>query len=112
MSTRLEKLDIGFKYPLSRPDPDSRPPPPQTRTLLPNLTKLQYKGVVEYLEDLVTRIDAPLLDNLHITFFHQVAFNAPQLTELICGTPKFNARSRARVRACSRKNLPRATSAK
>jgi pimeloyl-ACP methyl ester carboxylesterase len=95
--TRLEKLDIGFKHPLSRPDLDSRPPPLPTRTLLPNLTKLQYKGVVEYLEDLVTRIDAPLLDNLHITFFHQVTFNAPQLTELISGTPKFNAHSRARV---------------
>jgi hypothetical protein len=58
---------------------------------------LQYKGVPEYLEDLVARIDAPLLDDLAITFFHQLIFDTPQLTRFISRTPKFNTHDQARV---------------
>jgi hypothetical protein len=87
--TSLEKLSIKFKSPRSRPDPNSRRPPPLTRTFLPVLTRLWFKGVSEYLEDLVARIDAPLLHNLDITFFHQLTFNTPQLTQFIGRTPKF-----------------------
>ena len=60
--TRLESLWIRFRSPRSRPDRRRRPPPP-TRTLLPALTRFTFKGVSEYLDDLVARIDAPLLDN-------------------------------------------------
>jgi hypothetical protein len=59
--TRLESLDLQFRSPRSRPDPASRPLPPPTRFVLPALTELTFKGVYEYLEDLLARIDAPLL---------------------------------------------------
>ena len=88
--TKLEDLSIGFESPQSRPDRRSRHPLPLTRTVLPVLTWLSFHGVSEYLEDLVARIDAPLLHDLCITFFHQLIFDTPQLTQLIgrCA-PKF-----------------------
>jgi hypothetical protein len=97
MLTRLEKLVIGFDSPRSCPDRKSRRPRPPTRTLLPDLIKLQFKGVSEYLEDLVARINAPLLDNLVITFFHQLIFDTPHLAQFINRTPKFKAYDEARV---------------
>ena len=88
--TRLEFLEIGFKSPQSRPD-RRRCPPLQTRTLLPALIKLRFLGISEYSGDLVARIDAPLLDGLDITFFHQLIFDTPQLTRFISRTPKLKA---------------------
>jgi hypothetical protein len=58
---------------------------------------LWFRGVGEYLEDLVARIDAPLLDNLQATFFHQLIFDTPQLTRFISRTPKLNAPNNARL---------------
>ena len=95
--TRLKSLEIGFKSPWSRPDWNSRRPSPQTRTLLPNLSLLWFIGVSEYLEDFVCRIDAPLLDKLHITFFHKPLFYTAQLTQLISRTPKFETHDEAHV---------------
>jgi hypothetical protein len=99
MLTRLRSLVFGFESPRSRPDRNSRQPPPPTvtRTLLPVLTMLWFRGVGEYLEDLVARIDAPLLDNLQATFFHQLIFDTPQLTRFISRTPKLNAPNNARL---------------
>ena len=93
--TRLERLAIGFRSSQCRPDRKSRRP--QTCTLLPVLTELWLMGVCEYLEDLVARIDAPLLNNLAITFFHQPILDTPQLTQFICRTPKFKSHKEARV---------------
>ena len=87
---RLEKLDLQFESPQSRPDrSSSRRLLPPTRTLLPVLTILFFKGVCEYSEDLVARIDAPLLNSLNIIFFHQLILDTPQLTQFISRTPKF-----------------------
>ena len=92
--TRLEYLYIGFESPQSRPD---RRPHTHARTHLPVLTTLIFNGVSEYLEDLVARIDAPLLLKLSITFFHQLLFDNPQLTRFIRRTPKFKAHTEAHV---------------
>ena len=89
-STKLETLDIGFESPRSRPDRITRRPPPQTRILLPVLAELRFSGVSEYLEDFVARIDAPLLKKLEMTFFHQLIFDIPQLTQFIGRTSEFN----------------------
>ena len=93
--TRLEKLNIDFKSHQSRPD--RRRPPPQTRALLPVLNRLVFDGACEYLEDLVARIDTPLLKYLTITFFHQQIFNTPHLNQFISRTPKFGAHDEACV---------------
>ena len=95
--TSLKSLYISFESPRSRPDWKSRRPRPSTRTLLPVLTKLTFKGVSEYLEDLLARIDAPVLDELFITFFHQLIFDMPQLAQFISRTPKFKAHDQAEV---------------
>jgi hypothetical protein len=97
MLTSLESLIIGFESPQSCPDWKSRRPTPPTRTLLPVLTKLWFKGVSEYLEDLMARIDAPLLDKLKITFFNQLIFDTPELAQFIDRTPNFKTHHEARV---------------
>ena len=91
VSTRLQCVCIEFESPRSRPDLNIRRPPPPTHILLPVLTMLEFKGVAEYLEDLVARIDAPLLGYLAITFFHQLIFDTPRLTQFITRTPNFKA---------------------
>jgi hypothetical protein len=89
MLARLQSLVIGLESPRSRPDPNSRQPPPPTRTLLPVLTMFLFIGVSEYLEDLVARIDAPLLYDFHTVFFQQLIFDTPQLTRFISRAPEF-----------------------
>jgi hypothetical protein len=97
--TRLETLAIGFESPRSRPDQKNRRPPqvPLTCTVLPVLTCLWFRGVSEYLEDLVPRIRAPLLDDLAITFFNQLIFDTPQLTQFISRIPKFKVHNEADI---------------
>jgi hypothetical protein len=97
MLTRLRSLVIEFESPRSRPDRNSRRPPPPTRTLLPVLSLLSFRGVSEYLEDFVARFDAPLLDDWEITFFHQLIFDTPQLSQSIRHSPKSKAYDEARV---------------
>ena len=94
--TRLETLTIKFVFLQPRSDDISRRLPPQTRTLLPVLTMLCFKGDGEYLDDFVARIDSPLLDNLAITFFPPI-FDTPQLAQFISRTLKFKAHDEARV---------------
>ena len=95
--TNLKCLNIEFEFSRSWPDQKSRRPPPPTRALLPALTELQFIGVSEYLEDLVARIDAPLLDKSDIIFFHQLIFDTPQLAQFISRTPKFKASDEVHV---------------
>ena len=95
--TSLKSLAIKFESPQSRPDRNSRRSPPQGRILLPVLTDLHFKGIGEYLDELVARIDTPLLDNLEMTLFHQLSFDTPQLTQFISRTPKFKTFEQARL---------------
>jgi hypothetical protein len=94
---RLEKLCLGFESPRSCPTRESQRLPPPTRSVLPALIKLYFTGASEYLEDLVARIDSPLLDRLEITLFHQLIFDTPQLTQFISRTPTLEVHDRARV---------------
>src|SRR6267154_6885831 len=52
--TSLEFLRLHFRYPRPRPALDSRrpPPPPLTRSILPSLTEIRFKGASEYLEEI------------------------------------------------------------
>ena len=94
--TRLEWLCIGFNSPRSRPPQEGRHPPP-TRSILPALTELTFIGVSEYLEDLVARIDGPLLNKLFIKFFHQLIFDTPQFAQFVGRTPNLKAYDDAHV---------------
>ena len=61
----------------------SLPLPPKTRIALPALTCLEYRGTSKYLDSLVTRIDAPYLRDIGITFFSQPTIEASQLGKFI-----------------------------
>jgi hypothetical protein len=58
---------------------------------------LWFFGIGDYLEDLVALIDVPLLDYLDITFFHQLIFETPQLTQFIGRTPKLQTHDKTQV---------------
>jgi len=95
--TRLESLDLSFHSPRPRPDPASRLLHPLTRFVLPALTRLMFTGVYDYLEDLLARIDAPLIYDLRITFFMDLDFDVPQLYRLIDHAEEFKAFAHAEV---------------
>jgi hypothetical protein len=62
--TSLTLLSIQFGRPGT-----VQGPPPITRALLPALTDFRFLGVNEYLEDLLSRIDAPQLKYFSVQFF-------------------------------------------
>jgi hypothetical protein len=51
----------------------------------------------EYVEDFVSRIDAPSLHMVDITFFDQPVFNTPRLHDFLVRIEKFKAASRGNV---------------
>jgi hypothetical protein len=99
--TSLKELFIGFRFPQSQADRESRRPPPLTRVALPALTVLQFKGDSEYLEDIVSRLEAPLLSYTKITFFNQLIFDTPLLRHFITRTATFRAAYQAYI-SCHR----------
>lgn len=81
--SNLETLVLEFHSPRSHPTRDNRPPSPLTRASLPALAAFDFQGVSEYLEDLVTHLDAPLLNRVTFRFFNQLTFDNPQLSQFI-----------------------------
>jgi hypothetical protein len=88
----LEKLYLEFESPQSRPDRETRRTPPSKRSALPALHYFSFKGIIEYLEDLVTRIDTPQLDFMQIMFFNQIDFDTPRLAQFIDRITKLEKR--------------------
>jgi hypothetical protein len=80
--TSLRTLSIQFRSPPSRPDRIRLPP--VTWTVLPALTRFDFRGSSEYLENFVARISAPQLHDVWIYYFNQlVDFDVPQLWPFI-----------------------------
>ena len=96
----LESLRLEFRYPRPRPAPQSRRllPPPLTRSILPSLTKIRFKGTSEYFEKILARIDAPRLHKLDITFFNQIIFDTPQLIQFVSRIPTLRASEKGHIR--------------
>jgi hypothetical protein len=88
----LGSLFLEFRSPQSGPDPETRRLPPSRRSVILALHRFHFKGVTEYLEDLVTGIDTSQLDNMEITFFNQIDFDTPRLAQFINCTPKLDKR--------------------
>jgi F-box-like len=93
----LRRFCLEFRSPQSRPDLESRSLPPSERSILPALFLFDFKGVTKCLEELVTRIDTPQLDDMRATFFNQINLDCPRLTQFINCTPTLWARDRASV---------------
>ena len=85
--TNLSYLSLAFQSPRSCPSQTRRHLPLPTRTVLPNLTWLSFKGASEYLEDLVVLINAPRVSYLKAIFFNDIVFDTPQLAQFISRTP-------------------------
>ena len=95
--TLLTRLWLHFEFPQPRPDPARQRPPPRTRSALPALTYFEFKGLSEYLDVVVARIDAPRLNKLDITFFNDIVFDTPQFVQFIGHTPMLKGLKNARV---------------
>ncbi len=96
--TRLKTFHFTLTSESRRwPNRECRRPLPPTRTVLPALTDFLFGGVDEYLEDLVARIDAPLLGFLKIKFLGQFVSGAPQLAQFISRSPQLRAHDETHV---------------
>ena len=93
----LRSLTLEFQSPQSRPDWESPSLPPPRRSILPALMRLEFKGVTEYLEELVIGIDTPRLYFLAIIFFNQIDFDTPRLAQFINCRPTLRALDKAHV---------------
>ena len=102
MLTSLCLCRLVFESPQSCPDQEIRCPPPPTRSVLPALFHFSFKGVNEYLEDLVSRIDAPKLGHLSISLFNDIHFDTPGLNQFISRTPILDAYDAAHLTFHSR----------
>jgi len=97
MLPRLESLELGFKYPRSWDNRASRHPPPLTRVVFPTVTYLDFHGDIEYLEDVLSRIETPMLNQCIFSFFNQLVFDTPLLGHFIRRTETFMKEHAARV---------------
>ena len=88
MTTQLKSLRIQF-LPLASSifkDTGSARRPLKACAVLPALSEFHFCGDSAYLEDLVSRIDAPVLERLNITFLTPSAFETLQLSQFISRT--------------------------
>ena len=90
---RLEKVDLGFESPHA----STRRLLLSTHCVLPALTSLRFDGSCEYLEELISQIDSPLLDDLDVKVFHQPELDTAQLAQFVDRTPKLNAFHKAHI---------------
>ena len=95
--TNLESLTIHFQSPSSCPDLKTRRPPPSIRHVLPALKLFRFIGVSEYLEDVVSQIDTPILDTFNVVFFNQVVFDIPHFSHFILRANNLKPYRRASV---------------
>ena len=96
--SNLRTLSLEFESPQSRPGWQSQRLRPPKRSILPALNKFHFRGVTEYLEELVTRIGTPRLDEMHINFFNQIDVDCPRLAQFINRTPALMVLDEARVK--------------
>ncbi|KAH9015910.1 hypothetical protein EDB85DRAFT_2156302 [Lactarius pseudohatsudake] len=79
--SQLEELTIGFSIPLPRPSAERELLHGlEVLVTLPMLKRFTFRGVSAYLDSLVAQIRAPLLEQLSITLFNQIAFALPHLS--------------------------------
>jgi hypothetical protein len=95
--TQLRSLTLHLLSCPSRRSYLDVPPPPWEHITLPALTRLKYRGTSKYLDSLVARIDAPLLEDVYITFFHQPTMDTSQLGRFIERTETLAPLSQADV---------------
>ena len=81
--TQLRSISLHFLSFHRRRSYVSFPPLAGERIVLPTLIRFKYRGSSKYLDIFVARIDAPRLEDIDITFFHQPTMDASQLGRFI-----------------------------
>jgi len=79
----LEGLWIGFMAPTPTLRVERQPLHTLTGVTLPNLRILAFRGVNAYLEELLARINTPLLEVLNVRLSNQLSFTVPHLFQFI-----------------------------
>ncbi len=97
MLARLKSLTLRFEHPRSQAQRENRRPPPLTRVVFPNLTSLDFHGDIEYLEDILSQIETPVLNDGEFWLLNQLVFDTPLLGCFIYRMEAFMTFHRARV---------------
>ena len=95
--TSLETLQFEFESPQSFLDQESRRSTSPTRSVIPALTDFEFKGVNEYLEELVAHIEIPRLCRFSATFFNDIDFDTSELIQFVSQSSILKAPHKARV---------------
>ena len=85
MTTQLKSLRIHF-LPLASNifrDTGSAGRPLKASAVLPTLSEFDFCGDNAYLEDLISRLDTPVLERLYVTFFKASTLQTLQLSQFI-----------------------------
>ena len=82
-ASRLRSLSLHFVSFTPHPNDVGLPPPCGDRIVLPALTSFKYRGIIEYFDRFVVRIDAPRLGNIDITFLSPPMMDASQLGQFV-----------------------------
>ncbi|KAI0271269.1 hypothetical protein BC834DRAFT_433897 [Gloeopeniophorella convolvens] len=93
----LNSLSIGFLHASSRDAYDTvderrQQDRPRMQVPLPSLRELKFHGVRQYLEELSSRVLAPLLTTLDVTLYNQLTLTVPHFAKflhrtVLCSTP-------------------------
>ena len=98
VTLNLKSLTFGFEFRLYHHDLKRLGSPQPTRTVLPALTYFEFRGASEYFENLLARIDAPLLDTISTSFFTGYPLSdSPQLAQFMRRTTRIGALNEAHV---------------
>ena len=97
MLTRLKSLHLDFHPSQRWASVESRRRLPLERIVLPALTEFYLWSDSEYMEDMVSRIDIPLLNSARIAFSSQSNSNTPLLRDFISRTEVFEELHRAKL---------------
>jgi len=97
MLPRLRSLELGFRDPRSLAHRASRHLPPLTCVVFPSLTSLRFNGNIEYLEDILSQIETPILNESVFGLFNQLVFDTPLLRHFIRHMETFMTIHTARV---------------
>ncbi len=95
--TQLKSFKIHFDFPTFHFHASNLRMPLSGRIVLPALTNFKFRGVNEYLEDIVARIDTPLLELIDLRFFNGLVFEIPHLSHFVRRTSQLGSPTQAKI---------------
>ncbi len=96
---QLRSLSLHFLPTAYYPAPSPRS---RRRVVLPVLTHLNFRGIAQYLEGIVARIDAPRLGDIEVTFFNKIIIDLSKLSEFINRVEMHKSYRRAHILSSER----------